>query len=287
MTTATKNQINVQITRGEETIVGRQQTPVTVVTITADGFTWNAYVTASDEWWEGCGNCYMDSGYKPGYAGIYGGVCFQCGGVGIRRMAGGERAAVAVIRRRVSSRRGRLNAVQRREEREAAEAEAYCAAHPNLASDLARERAYGALGRNVLGEFALRIQQRPLSVRQEAYAVSLLVERAWEEAHAIEKPVLESVHAGEVGTHVTLTGTIVVWRYLPSEYVQRSDRVLLIIDARTPDGRQATLKTFTAAKWAMEAKKGQTVTVSGKVDTLEDGTYGKQTILVRPRLVEG
>lgn len=285
MTTTTSGQkpMEIVLTRGEECTVGVQRMPVTSVTAAGGGFTWGLYVTDRDEWWEGCGHCEADSGIKPYYGHVYNGVCFQCGGVGVRRIAGGEKGMRAAIRRRIMARTSRLNAAERAAERSRAAAEAYCVAHPNLASDLARERAYGTLGRNVLGDLALALTRAPLSVKQERYAITLLTARAWEEAHAT--PTLTSVHAGSVGERITLSGTISVWHHLPEVHFERKARALIVVDARNANGDQVLLKMTTAARWAMDAHKGDSVTVQGTVRAHEDGRYGKQTVLIRPSLV--
>lgn len=276
----------ITLKRGDKCTVGRQETPVTRVEVSGGGYSWTLYVTSRDEWWEGCYGCVNASGFKPEYAGIYGGVCFQCGGIGVGRVAGGEKGMLVAIRRRINSRNSRLNAVQRHEQRQRAAAEAYCVAHPNLTSDLARERAHGTLGGNILGELALAIVRAPLSVRQERYATALLLERAWKEAHAIEHPAPVSVHAGSVGESLTLSGVISVWHYLPSERFDRQDNVLIIVDARNAAGEQVLLKMVTAARWARVARKDDSVTVRGTVYEHVDGRYGKQTVLLRPTLVE-
>jgi hypothetical protein len=283
MTTTTEV---VQVRSGQ-CHVGKQRMLVTAVTVNAGGFSWDLYVNAKDEWWSGCGNCDADSGFKSCYAGIYGGVCFQCGGIGIARVAGTEDGMIRKIRARVSSRNSRQNAVQRAAEKAVALAQEWMIAHPNLASDLARIRATEPLGNNVLGDMALALTRGPLSVKQARYATALLVARAWEDAHATKVDEVPSVHAGSVGERLTFTGEITVWVYLPSERFDRSASVLVIVDARNADGEQTLIKMVTSAAWAFEAKKGDSVTVRATVkEHIDSDQYGPQTVVKGPKLVE-
>jgi hypothetical protein len=277
--------IEITQTWGEECRIGKHQIPVTPVVVSDGTYSWTLYRTFRDEWWEGCGNCEADSGFKSWYAGIYGGVCFQCGGTGARRLAGGEAGMLRLIRQRVSSRRSTLNASERRQERDREAAVAWAATNVNLASDLACVRVSEELGANVLARLALASVERPLSVRQRDYAIALLVSRAWEHAHYVERPTLVSVHAGSVGERITLTGTISVWHYNQSERYDRADTVMIIVDARNERGEQVLLKMTTAAQWAMDAHQGDAVTITGTVREHLDGEYGKQTALVRPKKV--
>jgi len=280
----TRRAIELTQTRGEECRIGKNQILMTTVVVSDGTYSWVLYRTAQDEWWEGCGNCEGDSGFKPWYGGVYGGVCFQCGGVGARRLAGGEAGMLRLIRQRVSSRRSTLNAVQRRVERQREAAVAWAAANVNLASDLACVRVSEELGANVLARLALASVERPLSVRQRDYAISLLVSRAWEHARHVERPTLISVHAGSVGERLTLSGVISVWHYNVSERYDRSNTVTIIVDARNEHGEQVLAKMTTAARWAMDARQGDAVTVTGTVRDHLDGPYGKQTALKSPRL---
>jgi hypothetical protein len=254
---------------------------VTAVTITCAEFTWDAYVNAKDEWWEGCGNCESDTGFKPWYAGIHGGVCFQCGGVGVKRLAGSEASLKTLIRKRTSGRLSKLNAAERAEERRLADAEVYAIAHPNLASDLARVRTQDTLGRNVLHDLALALMRGPLSVRQERYAISLLLERAWDEAHTKSEPV--RTYVGEVGEKVTVCGEISVWHPLANERYDRSPAILVVVEGTNVSGECVSLKMITSAAWAFTAKKGDRLTITAKVKAHVESRYGKQTEVTHPK----
>jgi len=271
----------IEIIRLAEVTVGKQYMDATMVRITCDKFTWAAYVNSNDEWWEGCGNCEGDSGFKPWYIGIHGGVCFQCGGVGVRRLAGSERALKTLIRKRTSSRLSTLNAAEKAEEKRLAAAEAYCLEHPNLASDLARIRTLEAPGSSTLRGLALALTRGPLSVRQEAYAISLLVERAWDEAHTEPQDV--RTYVGEVGERINVRGEISVRTLLPGERYGRQTRVLIVLRTANVRGERADLKMVTAAAWAFNVRKGDIVTISARVSGHTDGIYGPQTEVTHPR----
>jgi len=275
MTTKTRE---IEITRGGTSRVGKFGMTVTMCAVVCEQFSWAFYVNAKDEWWEGCGNCENDSGFKPWHAGVYGGVCFQCGGVGVRRVAGSEAILRQIIRRRVSSRLSKLNAAERAEEAQLARAEAYAVAHPNLASDLARIRVSEELGGNVLARFALTLLRQPLSVRQQAYAVSLLAERAWDEAHT-NADTVEERYVGNVDERITVSGSVSVAHYCATERYDRTSTMLIVV--KTAAG--ATLKMNTAAAWAFNVSVGDEITVSGIVKKHEENRYGKQTVLTRPK----
>jgi hypothetical protein len=275
MTTKTRA---IEIHRGGTARVGKFGMTVTLCAVVCEQFSWAFYVNAKDEWWEGCGNCEDDSGHKPWYAGIHGGVCFQCGGVGVRRVAGSEGGLKQVIRRRVSSRLSKLNAAEKAEEKRLADAEAYSMANRNLASDLARIRVNDELGGNVLARFALTLLRQPLSVKQEAYAISLLAERAWDEAHAnAEAPVAHYV--GNVGERISVAGSVSVAHYCPTERYDRTATMLIVV--KSVEGY--VVKMNTAAAWAFNVSVGDSVVVSGVVKEHADNQYGKQTVLSRPK----
>ena len=288
MTTTTKKAREVLLTDQGPAIVGRHRIECTSVLVACESFTWTMYRTARGEWWEGCGNCDQDSGTKPWFGHVHGGVCFQCGGAGALRIAASETGLNKIIRRRVSSRLGRLNAVERREDQARAAAEQWCVDHPNLASDLARIRSEGFVGKaSVLGEMALALTRGPLSVRQAEFATLLLTFRAWEEAHANAAPP-ERVWLGNVNEKVSVTGTLNVVCLLASQRYDRTDAMLLVLEANVeqPDGTLAVafVKMTTSAAWASKVNKGQTVTVTGTVTDHLDARYGKQTKIIRPRL---
>lgn len=265
----------IEITRGGTGRVGKFGMTVTMCAVVCEQLSWAFYVNAKDEWWEGCGNCEGDSGFKPWYAGIHGGVCFQCGGVGVRRVAGSESAMKKLIRKRTSSRIGTLNSAEKAQEKRLAEAEAYAVTHPNLASDLARIRVSEQRSDSVLTSLALSIMRGPLSVKQESYAISLLVERAWDDAHT--KP--EARYAGNVGERITVCGVVSVAHYVATERYDRSPTMLIVVRS----AEDYVVKMNTAATWAFSVSVGDEITVSGTVAKHEETRYGRQTLLKRPK----
>lgn len=263
--------LNVTMENRGPARVGSSQALVTLFTVTAGGYSWDLYRAANESWWEGCGNCSSDSGYKPWFSHVFGGVCFQCGGTGANRIAAADKAMMTKIRRRVSSRKGTLTANERREEAQRAEVDAWNVAHPNLASDLASVRAAGTF--DTLGRLALTANERPLSVRQEAYAISLLTERSWDAAHASTHE-----HVGVVGERIDVVGTVTVAHYLPSERYDRSSAMMIVIDTGT-----ALIKMVTGAGWAFEVEKGSTLTLTAKVRKHVTNDFGHQTEVSHPR----
>lgn len=272
------------MTPGKKTIVGKQRIHVTVFTVTDGTFSWDLYRTATDEWWEGCGACDGDSGYKRHFAHVLGGVCFQCGGSGVSRMAGTEAGMTRRIRARISSRTSRANAVQRAAQRTLDDLEAWNVAHPNLASDLARVRAYDTLGGYALGDIALFATRKALSVRQEEFAISMLVQRAYDEAADVENPPLPNVHVGAEGEKVTLTGVVSVAHHCPAERFDRSAQMLIVLECTLAEG-VANVRTYTSARWAFDVEKGATITIKATVASHDEGRYGPQTSVKRPTRV--
>lgn len=272
----------VVITPGENGVFGKQRVQAQAMHVSAGGFTWELYRTPGDEWLQGCGNCEQDSGYKPHYSHIFDGVCFQCGGAGIFRMAGTETGMKRIIRARVSSRKSRHGAMERAAERDRAALTKWRHEHLNLASDLARIRADRDM-QGVLSRMALQAERAPLTRRQEEYTIRLLALRAWEEAHPVRDVTV--TFAGHVGDTVTMTGTVTVTHSCPSERFDRADTMLIVIDVDLADVRHI-LKTQTAAKWAFDVHKGDSITITGTIkDCKDDPNFGKQTILTRPRRV--
>lgn len=269
------------ITPGARSTIGSRGYRVTAMKVTIGEFTYDLYRTETDEWWQDCGYC--EKGFKSWYAGVYGGVCFQCGGLGYARVGGTQHKVLSVLRARSASRRSAATSAQRNEERKRAAVEEWSMANPNLASDLARVRAYDTLGGNVLGELAITASRQPLTMKQHAYAVVLLAERAYVEAHKREDAHLRA----NVGDKVTVSGTLTVAHLLRSERFDRSDRMLIVLDHTNADGQRVLVRTVTSARWAFNVDRGDQVTISGNVADFSDDKYGKQTALKNPKIQEG
>ncbi len=264
-TTTNRSGTAIPVTRepGQNTTIGSAGMAVQAVTVKADQFAWTLYRNAKDEWWETCEEC-------------AGSICFTCAGSGMSRVAGSEPKMVQIIRFRVRERTGRLNAVERAAMRMRARAEEWSVARPNLAADLARERAYGTLGNSRLGDIALALTRGPLTVKQEHYATALLAARAWEQAHANA-----GAYVGSVGEPLTVTGSVATVRRLPNEHPVWGAKMLIVL--AVPSGNdQAMVKISTGAAWARGVSVGDTLTVSGVVRSHQDRAYGKQTVLAHP-----
>lgn len=87
-----------------------------------------------------------------------------------------------------------------------------------------------------------------------------------------------SRHVGEVGTKVTVTGTVVFVKVVRSDY---GSSVLVVVDA---DGDKVT--TFSNAAWARDADRGDTVTLTGTVKAHETYDGERRTVLTRTKCAE-
>jgi hypothetical protein len=83
---------------------------------------------------------------------------------------------------------------------------------------------------------------------------------------------------GEVGSKVTVAGTVVFTKTVESAY---GTSVLVVVDA---DGDKVT--TFTTAAWAWDAAKGDTVTLTGTVKSHETYEGEQRTVLTRTKCAE-
>lgn len=109
-----------------------------------------------------------------------------------------------------------------------------------------------------------------------------------EQADAVIKSVAEaearlaakanSQWVGEVGTKVTVAGTVVFTKVIDSQY---GSSVLVVVDA---NGDKVT--TFSTAAWAWDADKGASVTLTGTVKAHETYDGEKRTVLTRTKCAE-
>jgi len=105
---------------------------------------------------------------------------------------------------------------------------------------------------------------------------------AWERHHQAApvrpdapQPVVD--YAGQVGDKITLTGVVRTALRVDGFTRHSPDSVLLVVDAGT-----SIAKMTTAATWAYDVNKGDTLTLTGTVKAHTEWRGSKQTVLVRP-----
>lgn len=219
-----------------------------------------------------CGTC-GGSGYRPEYAGIYGGQCFPCGGSG-----GGK--SFADLDEVLKAERTNARAAQRRAEK-AAQAEAerptreaalhaeLTAAHPLLAEltylgNVDTGSGYGINYGGILGDLRGKLEKYgSLSDAQIALAEKIVREdmerqaarEAREAQRSAEREARKQAAIGEVGERREFTGTVRFSKYFTNDY---SGTTLLVID--TAEG---TVKWF--ATGYIEIENGANVTLRATV----------------------
>jgi hypothetical protein len=129
---------------------------------------------------------------------------------------------------------------------------------------------------------AASVEQRHLGIVVSAVAAyeRMIGDRTRKETEATSHR--ESQYAGTKGQKLTVTGTIS--RLMPIEgsfgYTPKTS-MLVIVEAGT-----TVAKMFTTAAWAWDVEQGQEITVTGTVKEHEEYHDTKQTVLVRPKLID-
>lgn len=258
-------------------------------------------------WYEHCGRC-DGSGHFDCYAGIAGGVCFECGGAGRKLVLNATEDAVReIVRKRLLAKAARERKAEREAEAARLGAAAWAEANAELAAGLAvtRERysvaaaaakaaeesgkdeheAWAAIRaiNGTLIEFAWKAERGPLTEKQTAFAASLLAEQAESDAREAAKAaakaekVAASQHLGAVDAKLTVTGTVKVATTVEvdsySGYGTERKRLVIV----EVDGSE--VKFFSQAQWAWDAEKGQTLTLTGTVKRHGEYQGVKQTEL--------
>lgn len=93
-------------------------------------------------------------------------------------------------------------------------------------------------------------------------------------------PQLVVDYAGRIGDKITLTGVVRTALRVDGFTRHSPDNVLLVVDADT-----TIAKMTTAATWAYDVRKGDTLTLTGTVKAHTEWRGTKQTVLVRPTRV--
>lgn len=92
-----------------------------------------------------------------------------------------------------------------------------------------------------------------------------------------DTPAPVVAHAGKIGDKITLTGMVRTALRVDGFTRHSPDSVLLVLDAGT-----TIAKMTTAAQWAYDVRKGDTLTLTGTVKAHTEWRGTKQTVLVRP-----
>ncbi len=109
---------------------------------------------------------------------------------------------------------------------------------------------------------------------------------AWERHHQqapehpdAPRPTVD--YAGEIGDKITLTGVVRTALRVDGFTRHSPDNVLLVLDTGT-----TIAKMTTAATWAHDVRKGDTLTLTGTVKAHTEWRGTKQTVLVRPARID-
>lgn len=243
--------------------------------------------------YEPCQRCGDFTGFISAHAGVFAGVCFGCGGRGYGKVHETLELAERAYTRRAKA---RAAAARRRDakaaaERAAADAEftAWVTANPDLAEALLplAERWAPAKYDDHHGDYyyaepdervdgwlyaaALSVRNKLVPAHADAIQGLLVAYLAEQQAKAATE------YVGQVGDTVTVTGKVTVTLPIDGMYGQS---VLLVLT----DGK-VTAKTYTTAKWAWAAERGDTLTLTGTVKAQEEYEGTKQTVLARPKVV--
>lgn len=264
------------------------------------------YRTAAGAILEPCGKCASEP--NPGTLRHFGfthaGVCYACTGRGYSKSHGSIEDATKVFARRAKAqakadakRAAKADAfIANREAKYTEWAQAnpvvaealavrYAAAHaaPEGASAQGRENAYYAhldsLSRDerTLTDLALDAKDTygGLTDGQTSMVTDIL---ARIDAQAVKAQ--GSHHLGEIGSKITVTGTVVFEKVIEGYY---GSKMLVKIE----DGTGGTAVMFSTAAWAWAAEKGDAITVTGAVKAHEDYAGVAQTVLSSPKVVKG
>jgi len=241
------------------------------------------------EYREICDTCY-GTGFRPEYAGVFGGTCFPCNGSGLHRKVGQGTPVemIRVLRRREAD---RIRRQAKRQEAEQAKQDAHArwlADNPELAARLAEVRATldaeGADARAfnpTTRDLAVQGGHRPLSAAQ----IDLFDKLYQADRHELAERQRKAAARGWIGQKndkVTFTGTLVFTRHFTSEVGYRRTATSTLYTLQGADG--TTVKWFRSGCYTPAL--GETYTVKGTVKKLEDSPqYGKATVITRGEIV--
>ena len=242
------------------------------------------------EYVEICDTC-SGTGFRPEYAGVFGGQCFPCRGRGLHGTVG----TITLLDLVRKLRRREADAKRREAKRTAEQAaktdahSAWLAQHPQLAARLAEVRATIVVGGG--SERAFGPTTRDIASRATRWTLSDAQVALFERLYAQDKEALAARQAtaaardwiGEVNDKVTFTGKLVFTR-------------LAHKDLGWGQTATSTLYTLvgaddTTVKWwrsgYFEPTLFEIYTVTGVVKKLETSAeYGKATVITRAKILK-
>lgn len=262
---------------------------VTARLVMVDG---EAFAEFRGAYFSECGYCSPAwSGSKSHYAGIMGGVCFQCNGRGYHKRYESLAKVEALVKRRKADRARRARKEAERLAAQDAEGAAWAEAHPDEAAVLAAIRSMGGESAEAAvaaearwGAFLWSLAQqagwRPLSEKQTA-AVMPAVERvAAAETVAAAKTAASRYFDGPKAT--AATGTVVLAMNVRG-WNDSTSR--LVVVEGTGEYTGMTFKMFGTGATLWETAKGDEVEVTGTVTKREEYEGTPQTVLTRAKVV--
>ncbi len=236
---------------------------------TIDGYRF--HVTRAG-WREVCRKC-GGSGDFPSL--LNHGRCNPCQGGGLIGPTLTEHQARARVARRQAAQARRQAAAQAKAAAEQAALTTWQRQNTTLLDALAPHRdsptpdGYTA---RVLTDLAQQANNKPLTERQADLARNLLAEHAEHQTNTAA-----TRHAGVVGEHITITGTLATLRAFDGAY---GLRVTIVIEGTGPDAGVTAVTFLTPAK-AKGLTEGQPATITGTVKRHDHRHGVAQTILTR------
>lgn len=236
-----------------------------------------------------CDTC-RGTGFRPEFAGVFGGECFPCRGAGVLRKAcaGSPLDLVRAMRRRQQAQTRRASARRDMQQARLDAHGAWLAANADLADMLARVRAAAEIDPNdrtfspLLRDLACQAVYRILTPARCALAQKMYDEGV-QARQRRQQAAAQREWLGATGEKVTFTGTLVytnhVWKNFGAG--DRASTLYILADGATG----ARVKWWRSGYWTPEHKGVYTLT--GTIKELEaDATYGKCTVLTRCKIEE-
>jgi hypothetical protein len=230
-------------------------------------------------WQEMCGRC-GGKGFLPWFAGIHGGVCYECNGLGVSGKLV-EAKTLEVLEEKLR-RWGRT--VQLREAKREAERLAY----------VAQREADGAAWRAANADLAAWCEQatdeqaEPVSDAVRTVRIGFAPSAAEEGAlrrriaDLAAKSTLRFLDAA-IGERVSVTGTVRAAITCESTFGWRTEYSKLVIVEGTGEFAGMTFKFYSKAKLAWELERGDALVLGGEVKKFTTRDEVPQTELGRPK----
>lgn len=226
-----------------------------------------------------CGKC-RGSGFLPHYAGIHGGLCYDCMGIGLGKIfADGDPVSVLRVLRRREQDKARRDAKRALAEQAKRDAHAqWAAAHPELTAQAKQVRdandAQAGSFYGLLAELANKAGHSPLTPAQVALFGQLHAEQIAEQQRKAAQAQARR-WLGKEGEKITFTAKVIWVGHGTSNFggYERSNTTYIMVDAHD-----------NSVKWQrsgyFEARKGDVLTVTAKVKKLEESEqHGRCTVV--------